>query len=202
MGRRPVAIMPNNLKEAQPQLGQSQADIIYEALEEGGITRMMGVYQSLDGVGWWGLHPLCPHHTTWSRPGPRDAASLSTPAAATSPNTRKDAYGKNQAPGRHQPGRRPRPLYGATPWREFMWRDPARKKNNGSVHSVVTTGEKIQEVFANASFRTEHEDGFVYEMAFAEDGTPAGGAAAGVITVPFPTTRPGNSPTTPGPGST
>lgn len=46
--------MLNNLKEALPQLGQSQADIIYECLAEGGITRMMGVYQSVEGVGMIG----------------------------------------------------------------------------------------------------------------------------------------------------
>ena len=49
--RRPVAIMLNNLKAALPQLGQSKADIIYECLAEGGITRMLGVYQSVEGVG-------------------------------------------------------------------------------------------------------------------------------------------------------
>ena len=63
VNRRPVAIMLNNLKEALPQLGQSQADVIYEVPAEGGITRMLAVYQSLDGVGrhrprrsQWPLH--------------------------------------------------------------------------------------------------------------------------------------------------
>ena len=48
---RPVAVMLNNLKKAQPQLGVSLADIIYEVPAEGGITQMLGVYQTLDGVG-------------------------------------------------------------------------------------------------------------------------------------------------------
>ena len=48
---RPIAIMLNNLKKALPQLGVSQADIIYEAPAEGGITRMMAVFQSVEGVG-------------------------------------------------------------------------------------------------------------------------------------------------------
>ncbi|MDR3981927.1 MAG: DUF3048 domain-containing protein, partial [Dysosmobacter sp.] len=43
---RPVAVMLNNLKAAQPQLGVSQADIIYEVPAEGGITRMLGVFQT------------------------------------------------------------------------------------------------------------------------------------------------------------
>ena len=47
---RPIAVMLNNLKAAQPQLGVSQADIIYEVPVEGGITRMLGVYQSVEGV--------------------------------------------------------------------------------------------------------------------------------------------------------
>ena len=49
--RRPVAVMLNDLKAAQPQLGVSQADLIYEVPAEGGITRMVAVFQSLDGVG-------------------------------------------------------------------------------------------------------------------------------------------------------
>lgn len=44
-------VMLNNLKKAQPQLGNSQADIIYEVPAEGGITRMLAVYQSLEDVG-------------------------------------------------------------------------------------------------------------------------------------------------------
>ena len=48
---RPVAVMFNNLKAAQPQLGVSRADIIYEIPAEGGITRMLGVFQTMDGVG-------------------------------------------------------------------------------------------------------------------------------------------------------
>ena len=49
--KRPVAVMLNNLKKALPQLGVSQADLIYELPAEGGITRMMAVFQSVEGVG-------------------------------------------------------------------------------------------------------------------------------------------------------
>ena len=44
VGKRPVAVMINNIKAALPQYGIAQADIIYETLVEGGITRMMAVY--------------------------------------------------------------------------------------------------------------------------------------------------------------
>ena len=43
-GKRPMAVMISNIKAALPQYGISAADIIYEIVVEGGITRMMGVY--------------------------------------------------------------------------------------------------------------------------------------------------------------
>lgn len=44
--KRPYAVMINNIEYAfQHQKGTSRADIMYEALAEGGITRMMAVYQ-------------------------------------------------------------------------------------------------------------------------------------------------------------
>lgn len=44
VGKRPVAIMVNNLQKALPQYGVSAADIIYEVPVEGGITRLMAIY--------------------------------------------------------------------------------------------------------------------------------------------------------------
>ncbi len=42
--RRPLAVMIENHIEARPQSGLTNADIIYEAVAEGGITRFMAVY--------------------------------------------------------------------------------------------------------------------------------------------------------------
>ena len=50
-GKRPVAVMLNTIKQALPQSGNSKADILIEMTEEGGITRILGIYQDLDGVG-------------------------------------------------------------------------------------------------------------------------------------------------------
>lgn len=46
--RRPIGIMINNLKAAQPQSGIGQADIIYETLVEGSITRLYALFQDFD----------------------------------------------------------------------------------------------------------------------------------------------------------
>lgn len=48
---RYFAIMVNNIEYAfRHQMGTSKADIIYEALAEGGITRMMALYQNVKEV--------------------------------------------------------------------------------------------------------------------------------------------------------
>ena len=47
---RPIAVMLNNIKGAMPQHGVSQAEILYEILAEGGITRCMGIFQNISDV--------------------------------------------------------------------------------------------------------------------------------------------------------
>jgi len=42
--RRPLAVMIENHQESRPQSGLSSADVVYETVAEGGITRFMGVY--------------------------------------------------------------------------------------------------------------------------------------------------------------
>lgn len=180
--RRPVAIMLNNLKQALPQQGQSQADILYECLEEGGITRMMGVYQSVEDLGVVGsirsartyyLELALGHDAIYIHAGGSDE-----------PKT-EDAYGKIRAWGVASLDGVRGPYMSNSVEGNLMWRDPGRVKRNGSVHSVITTGETIQKLFPTYSLRQEHAEGWSYEMVFADDGTPKDGAEAGTITVPF-----------------
>jgi len=44
-GQRPVSCMIGNTENACPQFGIGEADIIYEAPVEGGLTRLMGIFQ-------------------------------------------------------------------------------------------------------------------------------------------------------------
>ncbi len=49
--QRPFAVIINNIEYAnQHQQGTSKIDVLYEALAEGGITRMLGVYQGTDKI--------------------------------------------------------------------------------------------------------------------------------------------------------
>ncbi|MDP3948268.1 MAG: DUF3048 domain-containing protein [bacterium] len=88
--RRPLAIMVENHTEARPQSGLSSADIIYEAIAEGGITRFMALfYCNLSDVqvgpvrsartyflDWLGeYNALYAHVGGANTPGPADALS-------------------------------------------------------------------------------------------------------------------------------
>ncbi len=51
---RPIAVMFNNIQDALPQSGISNADVVYEAPVEGNITRLMGLmedYQDVERIG-------------------------------------------------------------------------------------------------------------------------------------------------------
>ena len=168
---RPVAVMFNNLKAAQPQLGISRADIIYEVPAEGGITRMLGVFQSLEGVGTLGsIRSSRPYYLELALG--HDALYVH---AGGSPEAYKDipAWGVDNMDG----------VNGGSDARIF-WRDAERKKTMGYEHTLVTSGEKIQE-YVDGHSRTEHKAGYAYTQTFAADGTPAGGAPAEHVTLKF-----------------
>lgn len=169
---RPVAIMLNNLKGALPQLGVSQADILYEVLAEGGITRMLGVYQSVEGVGNLGS-------VRSSRPYYLELA-LGHDAVYLHAGGSPDAYDKIRAWNVTALDCVNGPYEGS-----LFWRDVWRRKNLGYEHSVITSGETISALFPGYSFRKQHDAGYTCEMSFSEDGTPAGGQTAGTVRVPF-----------------
>ncbi|MEK3883961.1 DUF3048 domain-containing protein [Paenibacillus sp. PL2-23] len=47
---RPIAVMVNNYSAARPQSGLSNADVVWEVLAEGGITRLVAIYQSTEAL--------------------------------------------------------------------------------------------------------------------------------------------------------
>lgn len=169
---RPVAVMLNNIKKALPQQGNSQADILYECLAEGGITRLLGVYQSMEGVGEVGS-------VRSSRPYYLELA-LGLDAIYMHAGGSEDAYANIK-----KWDVTALDCVRTTAYSAVFWRDQGRIKNNGLEHSVLTSGDAIVENFPNYSFRQEHEDGYSLGYRFTDDGTPAGGETADVVTVPF-----------------
>lgn len=170
-GKRPIAIMLNNLKQALPQLGISQADIIYECPVEGGITRMMAVYQSVENIGSIGsVRSARPYYLE---------LALGLDAIYLHAGGSPDAYNKINQWGVTALDCVNGPYEGT-----LFWRDQWRKKNMGFEHSVLTSGETITQLFPTFSFRQEHPEDYSYDMKFAPALTPVGEDALN-ITVPF-----------------
>lgn len=174
-GKRPVAVMFNNLKKALPQIGVSQADVIYEIVAEGGITRMMGVFQDLEGVGELGSI--------------RSARDYYVNLALGHDAIYIHAGGSPQAYSAFD-------NWGVThidfvngPYDKMYWRDPDRRKTAGLEHSLLTSSEKVLEQMPSR-FRLDHEEGYEVGWTFAKD-VPAGGQRADKLTVPFSTYKTG-----------
>ncbi len=86
---RPLGVMIENHLDARPQSGINAADITYEAIAEGGITRTLNIYYCqdagivgpvrsartyfLDFVSEYGEYPLYAHVGGANTPGPADA---------------------------------------------------------------------------------------------------------------------------------
>lgn len=175
---RPVAIMLNNLKKALPQLGVSQADIIYEAPAEGGITRMMAVFQSVDGVGELGSVRSARDYYVSLAMG-HDAIYLH---AGGSPGayTAIKKWGAAALDCVNGP-------YEGT----LYWRDRERRKTMGKEHSVLTSGETISSLLPTYSLRLQHREDFRYPVSFLPDGEKAQGQSASQIRVEFSTYKTG-----------
>lgn len=173
---RPYAIMLNNIKDALPQLGQSQADIIYECLAEGGITRMLAVYQDVSEVEMIGS-------VRSSRPYYLELA-LGHDALYLHAGGSEDAYTYISSWGVDAFDCVRGPYMSSTVGGNIFWRDSWRQSNLGYEHSVVTTGEAIL-TYIPESTRMEHEDDFTYEQTFYSETESIGGETALEITVPF-----------------
>ena len=181
--RRPVAVMLNNLIKAQPQQGNGEADLIYEVVAEGGITRMLGVYQDLEGVGSIGsVRSARPYYIE---------LALGLDAIYVHAGGSQEAYADlKQWDVDHMDGVNGVYSYaGAT----LFWRDRNRIEGQryDYEHSMLTSGENILRTIEEDGFRAEHTEGYTGPFLFAEDGTPEGGETANTITVPFSTYKTG-----------
>ncbi len=67
MDQRPIAVMIENHPDSRPQSGLSQADIVYEALAEGGITRQMAIFQTKKADSIGPIRSARPYYIDWAK---------------------------------------------------------------------------------------------------------------------------------------
>jgi hypothetical protein len=168
---RPVAMQINNLKAAYPQSGISQADIIYETLAEGNITRLLAVF----------------HVYNCEKIGPiRSARHYYLDMAANHDALYMHYGGSPQAYEYIRQKNSPNLDGLPKPDGVLSWRDPERKSIPRMLeHSVYTSAALIREAWESAGYRFETADGFVSGFDFKDEPSPPFGQRADYITIPF-----------------
>lgn len=159
--RRPVAIMINNIKKALPQSGISKASIIYEALAEGGITRLLAVFEDVEGIEQIGtIRSSRPYYIDFSQGVDAIYVHIGGSPQAYSQLKADKIDSFDLIEGGNS---------------DMSWRDKARIKNNGYEHSVYTSGERLLNKFSKKGIRMTTDMESVYN--FSEDASYEGSDA-------------------------
>lgn len=168
-GKRPVAIMVNNIKNAVPQNGLSAADLIYEAETEGGITRLLAVFKD-----WSNLEQIGPvrsareYYLDFAMP--LDAIFLHIGKSVTA-SEKMASIGIDNLDGNYMFG--------------YFFVDRAlAAQRGGQEHAVFITGDNLKKIIADKIERTATEK-LDPVFNFSKYKVVPDGIAAGNISVKF-----------------
>ena len=159
---RPYAIMINNTAKAIPQCGIAEADVIYEIIAEGAVTRFMAIFYDLSDVDVIG--PVRSVRPYFYRMAQHYGAILSSAGGSDEAIDliRKEGYDY---------------LNGIAGAGSAFYRDEWRKSNKGFEHSLMTTGEKIMKSAEKHGYTTTMED-VDYGFHFTDEAMTAGESAS------------------------
>ncbi len=155
---RPYVFMCNNISVAVPHVGVSQADMIWEMMDEGGITRMMVFYADPTNVPVIGSIRSARAYNIDTAMG--YDAFLVHCGCSSEGDEMIAAYGMediDQINGRCGP--------------DSFYRDPVRSEQRGNEHSLMAVGSAIAASPAALGYRVEHQDGYDYSygLSFSDD---------------------------------
>ena len=159
---RPYAIMINNLSKAVPQCGISKADMIYEIIAEGSVTRLMAIFHDLSDVDVIG--PVRSVRPYFYRVAQHYGAILSSAGGSDEAIATIKKEGYNYLNG----------IAGAS---SAFYRDAWRRENRGYEHSLMTTGEKLMKAAEKHGYATT-TDSANYGLTFTAEPMTAGTDAA------------------------
>jgi len=165
---RPVAVSVSNQKAALPTNatnGISQADIVYEVLVEGGITRFIALFQDFSNVGVVGSIRSARHYTVELA----EAYDAMFIHAGGSPLGFEEIEKRNITNFDEVSGRR------AQIFKRDVNRIPGQTVKN--YHSVTTSGASFSQWFPTYGLRSLHSDGFRQALNFTDNPIPAGAKA-------------------------
>ncbi len=164
---RPVSIMINNIKASLPQEGIAQADILYECLAEGGITRLMAIITDYSAVTQIGSVRSARDYYIDFANG-YDCIFFHAGGSTYAYDTMA-ARNTDHVDGVNGPAH----LYSGT---GTFIRDPERLKKYSSEHTLmIQNGAGIQSAIDYYKFRTEINKDYAAPMLFAPWGDTVSG---------------------------
>lgn len=171
--QRPYAFSINNVKPSMPQHGIGQADIVYEMVVEGGLTRCLAIFSDVSNVEKIGSIRSARIYT-YDLVCSCDAILVRCGGSSEADEAIKNAGWDD--------------INGYT-LSEPFYRDQARKSAGYALeHTMFTSGALVLENTAKRSLRTTHEGGLDYGLNFA-DSVTLDGETANKILLDFSTVK-------------
>ena len=168
--RRPFAVVYNNETRAMPQAGLMQADIIYEVITEGNITRVVAIFQDFDAE-MIGPIRSTRHYFTY----------FALDSNAVMVHHGGSTAGYNSIRNRGIPA-----IDGMRFDGSVFWRDAQRRQSRGLEHSSFTSAENLLNHVANFGIdMTISPDGNLGMFEFFDEPTaPRPENVANIVRVP------------------
>lgn len=202
--RRPITAIIENHLDSRPQSGLSRADIVYEAVAEGGITRFLGVFYCGASAGdvrigpvrsarvyfvkWaheYGMNPIFVHVGGANNVDNKSPNGLKAPGQVAK---EVDAFkllidlGWRHAQGNSMDG-------GTSVGFPVMWRDPERIPGAATEHTFMGSTDKLFEEGIKRGYGAKNEKGIAWSDTFIpwkfEDGAPVSNSLASEISFEF-----------------
>lgn len=170
--KRPYAIMIGNYSNALPQYGIGEAEVIYEAPAEGGIARMMAIFQDPSELEKIGSVRSCRHYFYYfAREFDAIYVHYGQAYLAESLLAREDVHNISG-------------LDGSVESLAFF-RDSS---DHPAPDNAFASGEGLLKATEKKEYRTEYSDSYEGHFQFVEDGAAAdmsGGEDAGVVEIGY-----------------
>jgi hypothetical protein len=170
---RPISIVLSNDPAALPMNGVSQADIIYEYLVEGGLTRMMAVFKDFTDVRMVGSIRSARHYTVEITES-HDALFVH---AGGSPQAMSEIRSRGITNFDE--------VYSTRRNIFFRSRTRISGRRLENLHSLVTTNARFEQWLPQYNIRTEHNANYEQGFIFTDDAVPTGGSDASEVVIRY-----------------
>lgn len=211
--RRPILAMIENHADSRPQSGLSRADIVYEAVAEGGITRFMGVFYcgvSAEDVKIAPVRSARIYFVNWAAEYGKNPIYVHVGGANNYCNDPSNCPRGQKIPGQVAREVRAVELLESLGWRvpkgndfdtiydsgyPVFWRDPERlKKPVAAEHTMVASIDKIFEQAEKRGFGATGKEGDLWNKGYTHwlfaDDSPSQTPTASNISFEFWSNKP------------